>query len=131
MPDLDAAIRFLRAHLSPHPDGHCALHVRQALDAAGFDTTGHPPAAKLYGPFLLHLGFAELPENESAVRLPGDVRVWQGPSGDPWGHVAMWSGGEHGAWDADFAMRSDLPGASFAGTPFATFRYPQAPGSVA
>ena len=120
MPDLDAAIRFLRAHLSPHPDGHCALHVRQALDAAGFDTTGHPGAAKLYGPFLERLGFVELPADESVARLPGDVRVWQGPPTDEWGHVAMWSGG---AWDADFAMRSDLPGSSFAGTPFATFRF--------
>lgn len=123
MIDLDAAVRYLRANISPHPTGKCALCVRQALDAAGFDTTGHPGAAKAYGPFLLGLGFVELPADECAIRLAGDIRVWQGPPSDLWGHVAMWSGS---AWDADFAMHSDLPGSSFAGTPFATYRHPAA-----
>lgn len=125
--DLDAAVRHLRANLSPHPTGTCALHVREALDAGGFDTTGHPGAAKAYGPFLLGLGFVELAPDQCAERLAGDVRVWQGPASDPWGHVAMWSGG---SWLADFAMHSDWPGSSFAGTPFATYRYPQAPESI-
>ena len=118
-PDLDAAIRCLRRNLAARPDHHCARHVREALEAAGFDTAGHPVNACDYGPFLERLGF--VPADEP--RQPGDIRVWQGPPSDRWGHVAMWSGS---SWVADFAMKTDLPGSSFAGTPFATYRYPAA-----
>lgn len=119
--DLDLAIRHLRANLSPHPTGDCAKHVRESLDAAGFDTRGHPGAAKDYGPFLERLGFVRLTSDELGERHVGDIRVWQGPASDRWGHVAMWSGS---SWLADFAMQTDLPGSSFAGTAVATYRYP-------
>jgi hypothetical protein len=104
----------LRANgIVPPPFGHgqCAKLVREALEAAGADTTGHPVDAKDWGPTLLHIGFAVVTARPYTAEL-GDIVVIQPPNGDPVqaGHIAGWDGEN---WISDFIQRDMWPGPTY------------------
>ncbi|MGA8399863.1 MAG: hypothetical protein WB697_08230 [Stellaceae bacterium] len=104
----------LRANgITPPPFGHgqCAKFVREALESAGADTTGHPVDAKDWGPTLLHIGFAAITTTPYTPDL-GDVVVIQPPKADPVqaGHVAGWDGKN---WISDFIQAAMWPGPAY------------------
>jgi len=100
--DSDKAAQYLKANSGTTSTGRCATSVRQALEAGGMDTTGHPRDAKDYGPFLTSRGFLELPA-ENYKPQKGDIVVLQPyAGGSPQGHVAMFNGSE---WVSDFVQK--------------------------
>jgi hypothetical protein len=95
--------------LPPYGAGLCATHIRQALEAAGLDTTGRPGSAKDYGPLLVRLGFFAIAESlYSAVK--GDIAVIQGTSKSAHGHVQVFDGHQ---WISDFKQPDFWPGPSY------------------
>lgn len=84
------------------PGNKCATRVREALEAGGLDTTGHPRDAKDWGPTLEKNGFT--PADEKAYRPEkGDVAVIQPyPGGNESGHIAAYDGKQ---WISDFKQR--------------------------
>lgn len=79
--------------------GNCAKRVREALAAAGIDTSGHPDYAKNYGPLLKRNGFKEISPNGYVPRI-GDIRVWQNaPGTNKAGHIHIYDGYQ---WVSDF-----------------------------
>lgn len=99
------AISWLNAHAYSYSsycnikEKKCAKNVRLALEAAGFNTTGHPEYAKDYGDFLKKLGFKEVSRIGYSPRV-GDIRVWQNyPGGNIAGHIHMYNGTK---WVSDF-----------------------------
>jgi hypothetical protein len=95
--------------LPPFGKGICATHVRQAIEAAGLNTAGHPVDAKDWGPTLLHLGFCVVPA-EGYVPSLGDVVVIQGTSSSIPGHIEGFDGEN---WISDFVQAAFWPGPSF------------------
>lgn len=111
--DKQVFAKTLRANgIVPPPFGHgqCAKLVREALEAAGADTTGHPVDAKDWGPTLLQIGFA-VTAAPPAPEL-GDVVVIQPPQADPVqaGHIAGFDGQN---WISDFVQREMWPGPAY------------------
>lgn len=105
--DLDSAIKELNDNAMPlnQYEGHCAANIREALEAGGIDTTGHPIDAKDYGDFLENRGFKAA--DESAINEPqkGDIVVIQ-PNEDgshSHGHIAMYDGEK---WVSDAEQRN-------------------------
>jgi hypothetical protein len=94
-------LSFLRSRALPlHGASTCARHVRQALEAAGFDSTGHPARAKDWGPTLFRMGFASInPFAYQAAR--GDVVVFEPELGHPNGHIQAFDGK---SWISDFVQ---------------------------
>ena len=112
--DKQTFAKTLRANgIVPPPFGHgqCAKLVRQALEAAGADTTGHPVNAKDWGPTLLHIGFAAVIAVSYTAEL-GDVVVIQPPKADAVqaGHIAGFDGQN---WISDFVQREMWPGPAY------------------
>ena len=97
----------------PPPFGHgqCAKLVREALEAAGADTTGHPVDAKDWGPTLLNIGFTVVTDTPYSPEL-GDVVVIEPPQADPVqaGHIAGFDGEN---WISDFVQREMWPGPAY------------------
>jgi hypothetical protein len=73
-----------------------AWAVRAGLQAGGLDIEKYPYYAKEYGPFLVRLGFSQIP-NDSPPQ-PGDIMVLQ-PELNPSGHLQVWNGSQ---WVSDF-----------------------------
>jgi len=71
--------------------GECARHLREALDAAGIDTRGHPERPKDWGPMLARVGFAAMTPHGYEPRR-GDIVVFQPVPGAPDGHVQAYTG---------------------------------------
>jgi hypothetical protein len=98
------AISWLNAHAHSNSTHKCAMYIRLALGAAGFNTTGHPQYAKDYGSFLKKLGFGEIPKEGYSPQV-GDIRVWQNyPGGNIAGHIDMYNGTK---WVSDFVEPID------------------------
>lgn len=116
MADFDATKfgQWLRANVAdpqthPFGNGQCALNVRQALAAGGLVPAVHPVEAKDWGPTLLTLGLAALPQAGYAPAA-GDVCVIQPTSVCPDGHIEGYDGQN---WISDFVQREFWPGPSF------------------
>ncbi len=105
------AISWLNAHAHSSSTHKCAMYIRLALGAAGFNTTGHPQYAKDYGSFLKKLGFGEIPKEGYSPQV-GDIRVWQNyTGGNKAGHIDMYNGEK---WVSDFVEPiNDGPGRGY------------------
>jgi hypothetical protein len=95
--------------LPPFGAGKCARFVREALEAAGADTTGHPVDAKNWGATLLRAGFTEATDVPYVAEL-ADVVVIQPTSRNPHGHIAGFDGTN---WISDFVQREMWPGPAY------------------
>lgn len=135
-PDIHKAIAHLQVNAKPASLNQCAMFVRQALDAGGFNI---PPVrdAKNYGSELVDAGFQpvatwsqQLDNLPSSGYLPdykpeaGDVAVIQPyVGGNSSGHMTMYDGNQ---WISDFKQRGIWPGAGYrAYKPnYVIYRYP-------
>ena len=105
--DKDTFAASLRDNaLEPFGEGSCAKFVREALEDAGCDTSGHPVDAKDWGRTLLHAGFAAVTDLPYVPEL-GDVVVIQPTSVNLHGHIAGFDGDN---WISDFVQREMWPG---------------------
>jgi len=85
--------------------GKCATHVRQALEAGGMNTSGHPRDAKDWGPTLTRNGYAL---TDSKVPELGDIAVFEGlDAKNAAGHIEYYDG-KH--WTSDFIQDGFWPG---------------------
>ena len=96
--------------MPPFGQHQCATYVREALEAGGLVTIGHPAAAKDWGPTLVRIGFRVIdPANYSAAL--GDVIVIQGTSMSKSGHIEIYDGKN---WISDFVQQHGMwPGPSY------------------
>jgi len=69
----------LRKQARNHSQKICAKRVREALDAGGGKTKGHPTEAKYWGPTLIRMGFRELhvSDPDKFAFMKGDIVVIQ------------------------------------------------------
>ncbi|TFW28277.1 hypothetical protein [Massilia horti] len=111
--DVNKFATHLRTHAFRHSGRICAKKVREALEAAGGDTTGHLGDAKTWGTTLLRMGFRELPveDPDRYKPLKGDVVVIQPyEGGNPSGHIAAFDGKN---WISDFIQRDFWSGEGY------------------
>ena len=103
---IDDAVKYLDEHETGNKSKRkCATEIRKALEAGGFDTSGHPAAAKDYGDFLENHGFEEVDRNGYTPQK-GDIGVVQPyPGGNTAGHIEMYDGDR---WMSDFKQRNDI-----------------------
>ena len=96
--------------------GHCAMHVRMAIEKGGVDLDGHPASAYEYMTFLpkkgfklIHSGRKRDLENPNVYPFSndlkkGDVVVFNRTATHPDGHIAIYDGQnwyadyKHGTW---------------------------------
>jgi len=90
----------------PFGKGVCATNVRQALEAGGLNTAGHPEDAKDWGPTLVGLGFRVV----AGAPMMGDVMVIQATSSSVSGHMELYDGKN---WVSDFVQREMWPGPGY------------------
>ena len=108
----------------------CATHVRQALEAGNFDTSGRTLNAKDWGPGLEKAGFEVI--GEGTVRNPGnslpdgyipkkgDIIIYQ-PGPLPPGHIQIYAAPD---WYSDHRQNTELPKRSgWEGAPYRIYRY--------
>lgn len=106
----DKAASWITAHASSSSMGICATRVRQALEAGGLSTAGHPVEAKNYGPFLLMSGFSKV-SKQGYFPQKGDIVVIQNhPGGSAAGHIAFYTGTQ---WVSDFRQPDIMPGSAY------------------
>ena len=104
--DKDKFAKHLRDHAEPpFGIGKCATYVRQAMVAAGIDTSGNPLSAKDYGPFLESKGFRKQAKT-NYLPAKGDIAVMPAITGSKHGHIAGFDGS---AWISDF-IQNDMFG---------------------
>lgn len=106
------AVEYLEKHAYPSYNskcGYCARAVREALEAGGLSTTGHPRSAYEYKDFLPKIGFHAVEEN-NYVPQKGDIIVINKIEGHPNGHIAMYSGKK---WISDFVQIDMWGGSAF------------------
>ena len=103
--NIDRATDYITESAEENYTGHCAQHVREALQVGGgMDMTGHPENAKDYGLFLESKGFKSLPELFINFPKKGDIVVIQPTSSDnPAGHIAMYNGSD---WVSDTIQKN-------------------------
>lgn len=104
----------LRRHAETSSKSKCATYVRQALEAGGAVTKGHPIDAKDYEQVLLRNGFHSI-ANDSAEApyspLKGDIAVIQPTAkGNKSGHIEGYDGKD---WISDFVQKGFWPGKSY------------------
>jgi hypothetical protein len=108
--DKTKAVKFADDNALPvFGKGHCAKYVREALEAGGLNTSGHPVYAKNWGPTLIKIGFTKL----SAVAYTpatGDVVVFQPIDSDGAGHIQIYDGS---SWVSDFIQPDFYPSHAF------------------
>ena len=91
----------------------CAKYIREALEAGGISTAGHPINAKEYHTknFLLNKNFkliktiTSYKEALDQKGVLGDIAVMTSPSGGD-GHICMWNGEQ---WVSDFKQNRLYP----------------------
>jgi hypothetical protein len=108
--DKDKFASVLRKNSKPHSQRRCARAVRQALEAGGASTKGHPVDAKDYGPVLERNGFyvVSFTDAKNYVPIKGDVVVFAPhPGGNSSGHIQAYDGR---GWVSDFTQRRFWPG---------------------
>lgn len=111
--DTEKFAAHLRKHAFRHSKHICATKVREALEAGGGDTTGHPGDAKGWGRTLLRMGFREIPveDPDKYKPLKGDVVVIQPYiGGNKSGHIAAYDGT---SWISDFVQRDFWAGEGY------------------
>ncbi len=96
-----AAAKYLTEHALDSYSGNCAKYVRWALEAGGFDTSGHPFYAEGYDTFLIKNGFTKI--DPSSTPQMGDIVVFEPVDGHEAGHIAMYNGK---IWISDFKQDS-------------------------
>lgn len=111
--DVEKFAAHLRTHAARRSQRKCATRVREALEAGGGKTKGHPADAKDWGPTLLRMGFREIHVEDSAsfLFMKGDIVVLQPyPKGNPSGHIAAYDGK---SWISDFKQRDFWSGQGY------------------
>lgn len=109
--DVDKAAAFLDRHAQGASTHKCATFVRRALEAGGFDSSGHPVDAKDYGPFLLSKGYHQVDRSEAYSPRKGDVVVLQPTkTSSTSGHVTMYDGKQ---WVSDFRQKDFWGGPAY------------------
>jgi hypothetical protein len=108
--DIDKAVAHLDKAAGGKSLGKCAKYVRQALEAGGLNTSGHPVDAKDYGPFLESKGFSKVDTSNGYTPQKGDIAVLPSNDSSDAGHVTMYDGKK---WVSDFKQRDMLAGPSF------------------
>ena len=100
--------KYLRDNaLPPFGAGKCAAYVRQALEAGGLTTGGHPLCAKDYGPFLQTRLFRVV----TLTPEVGDIAVFQAvPRISTAGHIEGWDGRN---WISDFIQDDIYPSRAY------------------
>lgn len=78
--------------------GRCALYVRKALQAAGYNFTPQPSAYQYANGTLQSAGFVRL-SNDGYVPQVGDVAVFNRTAKNPHGHIQIYNGS---MWVSDF-----------------------------
>lgn len=111
--DIDTFTKHLRDHAFPaFGQRQCATKVREALEAAGGNTKGHPRHAKDWGPTLVRGGFRIVPVEQLALYSPmkGDIAVIQATSSSASGHIQGYDGKQ---WISDFVQTAFWPGPAY------------------
>lgn len=111
--DAERFATHLRTHAALRSERICARRVREALEAGGGRTRGHPADAKDWGPTLLRMGFHELRVEDPAdfIFMKGDIVVIQPyHGGNPSGHIAGFDGR---IWISDFRQRDFWSGQGY------------------
>jgi hypothetical protein len=112
-PGMDRLIDWIDSHAQLHSTHRCAASVRQAMEAAGIPTSGHPGYAGDYGPFLQRHG-AQAVDPASYTPQAGDIAVFDKSADHPFGHVQVFNG-QH--WVSDFVQQGFSPYRDPATTP--------------
>ncbi|MDB5963466.1 MAG: putative rhs-related protein [Massilia sp.] len=111
--DKDKFATYLRKHSKPHSQGRCARALRQALEAGGASTKGHPVDAREYGPTLERNGFyvVAFTNLDGYVPIKGDIVVFAAhPGGNSSGHIQAYDGRR---WISDFTQRRFWPASGY------------------
>jgi hypothetical protein len=111
--NIEKFLTHLRKNVLPHfGQGVCATHVREALEAGGANTAGHPIYAKSYGPILRLNGFKIVPKVSTDFRdiKKGDIAVNAPTNGKSAGHIQAWDGSN---WLSDFLQPGFWPGPAY------------------
>lgn len=111
--DVEKFADHLRKRARNHSQGICAKRVREALEAGGGNTKGHPHVAKAWAGTLIRMGFRELVVDDPAnfIFLKGDIVVIQPYlSGNTAGHIAGYDGKQ---WISDFKQHDFWSGPGY------------------
>ena len=117
--DLQKMADWLDNHANAKSVGKCAKYVRQALEAGGGDTTGHPVSAKYWGPTLEKMGLKPVPESNYTPKL-GDIAVFQPRESKGHGHIQAFDGK---GWVSDYFQPRFRPNRRET-TPYQIYRQP-------
>lgn len=118
--DISAFVDWLNHHAHNSSQHQCAKYVRMGIEAGGLNTSGRPGVAKDYGPFLVGLGFAPIPQDNYSPQAGDIVVIQPGPS--PAGHIEAWSGSQ---WVSDFRQNPNNISPYRGPTPpYSIYRYP-------
>jgi hypothetical protein len=106
---------WMDAHALTRSSHHCAMYVRQGMEASGINTGDRPRSGDAgdYGSFLLRHGAQTVPLDSYAPQV-GDVVVFDKTSQHPYGHIEMYDGHK---WVSDFVQNSFSPYRDAASTP--------------
>jgi hypothetical protein len=96
---------WLRTNAGATSQGLCANYCRRALEAGGYDMSGHPRAAGDYGPFLKSLGASRV-ATENYVPETNDIAVFDKTTAHPYGHIQIYDGTR---WISDFIQPRFAP----------------------
>ncbi len=121
--DKDKFADTLRENAYDQSNEACAANLREAFEAAGGDSTGHPKPAKDWGPTLQKNGFVPVDPNGYHPQT-GDVVVIQPyPGGNTAGHIAGYDGNN---WTSDFIQRDMWGGHGYRSyrPPYVIYRHP-------
>lgn len=99
-----AAMQASRAALG-RSIGRCALYVRRALQAAGYEFTPQPSAYQYANGTLAGAGFVKI-SNDNYQPQVGDVVVFNRTSKNPHGHIQIYDGNQ---WVSDFRQPNFSP----------------------
>lgn len=124
--DVEAACKYIATHCANTSQHICATRVREALEAGGINTAGHPVNAWQYVNFLGKVGFRNIgnvnnKEANEFKATPGDIACYQ-KYGNPSvpGHICMYT---PAGWISDFKQnRCSVYNAQETG-PIHIFRY--------
>jgi len=108
--------------VGPYGIGQCATYVRKALEAAGCNTSGHPSAAKDWGPTLVRIGFQQIDLKGTYTAEKGDIVVFEASPATPeYGHMGGFDGSH---WISDFQQDDMWPSkrARVQKTPYKIYR---------
>jgi hypothetical protein len=111
--DKEKFAHHLRTKANKQSISKCARYVREALEAGGGKTKGHPVDAKDWGPTLLRMGFHEMTveDPDRFQFMKGDIVVIQPyPGGNSSGHIAAYDGK---IWISDFKQRDFWSGGGY------------------